>query len=143
MGYKKTYDLKKQAVIIGADADSFGLDKVESITATFDEDAVTKHVSANGDVRLVLNNNKSGSITLVLSASSTAGPKIELLRKSGIQFPIACADKTATVGTGYFLADGCMVQKVPDFVREKEEGTNDWTFICGTLEIVHASAADQ
>lgn len=141
MGYKKTYDLGKQPIIIGTGEDSFGVDKVEGIKADFFEDQNSVHVSANGNWRLVKNNNESGTVTVTLSASSAANIKIMLLHKSGIQFPIASADKTSV--DGFFLADGCKVQKIPGWSRAKEEENIDWIFVCGSLNINHSGAADE
>ncbi len=141
MAYKTVYDIKKVGCNIGVGEDAFPVDGIESLSAERNEDQYTTHVAADGTARNVRNNNRTGTLTVVVHQNSAAHDLIWALDKAGIQFPVAFVDKTSDGAVAF--GDGCLLMRQPAWAREKDETTVEYVFTCTDLEVKHAGAADE
>jgi hypothetical protein len=141
MAYKKAYDFKKVSVNIGISEDAFPLDGLESVSAERNEDENSPYVSGDGSARIVKNNNRTGTITVVVANGAACNDLIMSLYKLDLQFPVILVDKTSTAAVAY--GDGCKLMRPPTWARGKEEASTEYKFTCSDLELFHSGAADE
>lgn len=95
-----TYDFKKVSVIVDG-AFVVGFMDGEPIQVEKNEDDVTPHVGADGEVTYAESADQTGTITLTLKQTSASLPFLQQLRKSKKIFPIQIVDNnTNTYRTG-------------------------------------------
>lgn len=132
----KTYDPAKVlfsfagSLITGYADDTF-------IEAERAEDGFTLLVGASGEGARSKNNNKSGTVTVTLMASS---------QSNDILSALAAADELAGTGVGALYlkeldgttlvsAPAAWIKKMPSVSRGKEVGTVQWVFDCESMEM--------
>lgn len=110
MGQTTTYDFKKVSVIIGGTIITGFMDG-ESIATEKNEDDVTQHVGAGGDVTFSETNDDTATITLTLKQTSSSVPYLQALRNSKELFPVQIVDSNNNA----FRAGGteCRISKPP------------------------------
>lgn len=86
-----TYDFKKVSVIVDG-AFIVGFMDGEPIQVEKNEDDITPHVGADGDVTYAESADQTGTITLTLKQTSASLPFLQQLRKSKRIFPIQIVD---------------------------------------------------
>lgn len=86
-----TYDFKKVSVIIDGVFITGFMDG-EVIQVEKNEDDVTPHVGAGGDVTYAESADQTGTITITLKQTSSSLPFLQQLRKSKRIFPIQIVD---------------------------------------------------
>jgi len=112
----------------------------EFILVSYDEDAVAKHISADGTGRFVDIANTGGVCTWTGSDYSVSHPLLTALEKTKTPFSVSVVDKTST--TRVFFTDSARVQKVPDLAMGKEIGDNAWPFTFIQGEIFHGAPSE-
>ena len=96
------------------------------IEASHDNDKRSKHVGADGGGRHVKMKDRSGTVTITVTGSSASNDAFDALDRLDQPFSITATDKTSDAAL--FFADSCTLQKVPDWVRGKDEVENAWVF---------------
>ena len=86
-----TYDFKKVSVIVDG-AFIVGFMDGEPIQVEKNEDDITPHVGAGGEVTYAESADQTGTITLTLKQTSASLPFLQQLRKSKKIFPIQIVD---------------------------------------------------
>lgn len=86
-----TYDFKKVSVIVDG-AFIVGFMDAEPIQVEKNEDDITPHVGAGGDVTYAESADQTGTITITLKQTSSSLPFLQQLRKSKRIFPIQIVD---------------------------------------------------
>ena len=86
-----TYDFKKVSVIVDG-VFIVGFMDGEPIQVEKNEDDITPHVGAGGDVTYAESADQTGTITLTLKQTSASLPFLQQLRKSKRIFPIQIVD---------------------------------------------------
>lgn len=86
-----TYDFKKVSVIVDG-VFIVGFMDGEPIQVEKNEDDITPHVGAGGDVTYAESADQTGTITLTLKQTSASLPFLQRLRKSKRIFPIQIVD---------------------------------------------------
>lgn len=86
-----TYDFKKVSVIVDG-AFIVGFMDGEPIQVEKNEDDITPHVGAGGDVTYAESADQTGTITITLKQTSSSLPFLQQLRKSKRIFPIQIVD---------------------------------------------------
>lgn len=86
-----TYDFKKVSVIVDGTF-IVGFMDGEPIQVEKNEDDITPHVGAGGDVTYAESADQTGTITLTLKQTSASLPFLQQLRKSKKIFPIQIID---------------------------------------------------
>lgn len=106
-----SYDFRKTSVIVAGTIITGFMDS-ESIKSAQNEDDVTAHVGAGGDVTFSETNDETGIITLALKSTSSSIPFLKSLRDSKEKFPIQIVD----VNDNAFRAGGseCRIIKPPE-----------------------------
>ncbi|RYI25199.1 DUF3277 family protein [Bacillus infantis] len=105
-----TYDFKKVSVILDGVIVTGYMDG-ESISVEKNEDDVTTHVGAAGDVTFSETNDNTAVITLTLKQTSSSVPFLKTLRDSKRIFPTQIVDSNNST----FRAGGseCRIVKAP------------------------------
>lgn len=105
-----TYDFKKVSVIVDGSIITGFMDG-ESIAVEKNEDDVTAHVGAAGDVTFSDTNDNTATITLTLKQTSSSLPVLDALRKSKALFATQIVDSNNNT----FRAGGsdCRIVKAP------------------------------
>ena len=131
-----TYDPKNNVLTIDAVPMS-GFADGTYITVTFDEDAFTKVVGADGEVSRAKSNNYSGSVvaTFVQTSMSndvlSAIALLDKLSNSGV-VPVLLKE----IGTNNIVMSGeGWIKKVPDIVYSKEVENREWTLDLANLHV--------
>lgn len=96
MGETTTYDFKKVSVIVDGVIITGYMDG-ESITTEKNEDDVTTHVGAQGDVTFSESNDETGTITLNIKQTSSSAPILKTLRDGKKIFPVQIVDVNSNV----------------------------------------------
>lgn len=105
-----TYDFKKVSVIVAGIIITGFMDG-ESISTEKNEDDVTTHVGAGGDVTFSESSDQTGTITLTLKSTSSSLPFLKQLRESKRLFATQIVDsnnQTFRVG-----GNECRIVKAP------------------------------
>lgn len=116
-----SYDPKKVNVIVnGVAITGFSSDGV--ITITRNEDIVTTHVGAQGDVAYSENANESGNIAMTLMGTSSSLPYLRNLavKRTALSVMISDVNDATAVNVA---EEKCRLLKPPDITRAKEVGT--------------------
>ncbi|MBU5214355.1 DUF3277 family protein [Bacillus sp. Gen3] len=110
MGQTTTYDFKKVSVIVDGVIITGFMDG-ESIASEKNEDDVTAHVGAGGDVTFSETNDDTGTITLTLKSTSSSLPYLQSLRKAKKLFSTQVVDSNnQTYRCG---GNECRIVKMP------------------------------
>ena len=106
----RTFDFKKVSVVVDGVIITGYMDG-ESISVEKNEDDVTPHVGAGGDVTFAESNDETATITLTLKNTSSSLPYIRGLRKEKRNFPTQIVDSNNDT----FRAGGnnCRIIKAP------------------------------
>lgn len=86
-----SYDFKKVSVIVDGVIITGYMDG-ESISVEKNEDDITPHVGAGGDVTFAESNDNTATITLTLKSTSASLPFLDQLRRSKRIFPARIVD---------------------------------------------------
>ena len=129
----KAFDFSNVIVTFGADTLNGGL---ESIKVARAEDSWSTHVSADGTVTRVRNNNRMGRISLVYGQNSPALDTLSAINQLDEASGTGGA-RTITVkdGNGRSIATApqAWIVKPPDAEYQKEATTREWSFDCDQL----------
>ena len=131
-----TYDPKNNVLTIDAVPMS-GFADGTYITVTFDEDAFSKVVGADGEVSRAKSNNYSGSVVVTFMQTSMSNDvlsAIALLDKvSNIGVVVV---QLKEIGTKNFVmsADG-WIRKMPDITYSKDIENREWTLDLANLSV--------
>lgn len=115
----------------------YGFDDTNFIDAERKEDGFTMHVGVLGDVTRTANLDRTGTITLVLMAESSANDILQA---------IADLDEKFKNGIGSFQildhrgnmeihASKAWIRKRPKVERSKTSGKTTWIFDCADMEV--------
>jgi len=132
----KTYDPAKFHLSIGGVPIS-GYAPDTFISAERAENGFTTQVGASGEVTRTRNNNRTGTVTVTLMASSlsndvlNAYAQLDELSSTGI-FVLSGFEFN---GTSSLLAENAWVEKLPQTQRAKELGQVEWVIACADLAI--------
>ncbi|MBX9771683.1 MAG: DUF3277 family protein [Candidatus Obscuribacterales bacterium] len=135
--FQGTYAAEKVIVTIGGVILS-GFADGDFVTAKYDEDRFTSKTGADGEVGRAKNASKTGTIEIVLSASSFANDELSLLfnlgQMAGITptIPVAVVDLS---GRSLAAAADAWLKTTPDMVFGKEITDRTWTFACAGLTL--------
>jgi hypothetical protein len=135
---KKIYDLKKQPVIV----DNIPIDQVVKITGDYTNDqyGTSAGIHSAQNYRI---NDPTGVIELIVKQDSNSLKLLTALFYSGRQFDIKHSDKisdqTAPAG---FLAQGCVMVKLPPVSREGEPQDITFNFTCTNYTPAHSGAGE-
>lgn len=118
-----SYDFKRVSVIVDGVIITGFMDG-ESIQTEQNEDDVTPHVGAGGDVTFSETNDETGTITLSLKSTSSSNPFLKSLRNSKETFPISIVDSN----DNNFRAGGneCRIVKPPERAWGSEVTGLEW-----------------
>jgi hypothetical protein len=133
------YDPTKVTVTVGGAPMSAFADG-EMVTVEFTNDFRTKHIGTDGQGRHVKTADRSGTVTIRLSDYSPSNGVLTLVDLADVPVPITVTDKTSDADL--FFAESCTLVKMPNMVKGKEAGENEWSFqfIRGTL--AHTGAGE-
>lgn len=107
----ENYDFKKVSVIVNKIIITGYMDG-EPISVTKNEDDVSPHVGADGEVTYAESADETGTITLTLKQSSAVMPQLTALRKAKTLFPISIVDSN-TRGVKHSGAEA-RIMKMPE-----------------------------
>lgn len=126
MGRTTTYDFKKVSVIIGGVIITGFMDG-ESIATEKNEDDVTAHVGAGGDVTFSETNDNTATITLTLKQTSSSLAYLQSLRNSKELFQTQIVDANDNT----FRAGGseCRITKPPSRSWGNEVTGTEWAIL--------------
>ena len=118
-----TYDFKKVSVIVDGTIMTGWMDG-DAIQSEKNEDDVTPHVGAGGDVTYAESTDETGKITLSLKATSSSVPILKALRDSKKLFQVQIVD----VNDRAFRAGGsdCRIIKPPARAWGIETPGTEW-----------------
>lgn len=118
-----SFDFKKVSVIVAGTFITGYMDG-EAIQSAQNEDDVTPHVGAGGDVTFSETNDETGIITLNLKSTSSSIPILKALRDSKETFPISIVDSN----DNSFRAGGneCRIVKPPERTWGPEVTGLEW-----------------
>jgi len=128
----RTFDFTKVTIVWGNIPITGG---VESIKVGRAEDSFTYHVSADGTVTRVVNNNKMGSIVVVFAQNAPIldrlSAQLQLDEATGGQAaPISVRDGN---GTSLATAPFAWIKKPPEMEFQKEATMREIAFDCDKL----------
>lgn len=113
------------------------------VAAARSTDTFTLTVGADGDATHNRSQNKSGTITLVLTDGSGFNTAISLLQTAmeseiipDFTVPVTVTDQNATPPSVIF-GSNCKVQRPADYEGGAADGTNTWIFLPAEMTIVH------
>jgi hypothetical protein len=136
-----TYNPQKVIVIWGGI--TFGGFSTDSIIkVTYDENAYTKVVGADGTVARTLNANRCGMITVELKQSSGTNDLLSAAAVAdrlgqGVVAPFIIKDTSS--GASLVHTEAAWIQKAPDFERGKEMSTVAWVFDTAAMDVFHGA----
>ncbi|MEK5070705.1 phage structural protein [Sporosarcina sp. FSL K6-1508] len=118
-----TYDFKKVSVIAAGTIITGWMDG-DAIQSEKNEDDVTPHVGAGGDVTFAESTDETGTITLTLKSTSSSIPILKALRDSKEMFQLQIVD----VNDNAFRAGGseCRIVKPPARTYGTEVTGTEW-----------------
>lgn len=108
------------------------------VSAEYDEDAVTKHVGAQGAVTATVSANRGGKVTVTIGQASPTNDALSLIAAAQRQ-PGAGLQRHALMvkhvnGTTLIAAAEAWIQKVPNTEFGAEHAAREWIFDCAELE---------
>lgn len=118
-----SYDFKKTSVIVGGVIITGYMDG-DAIQSAQNEDDITPHVGAGGDVTFSETNDETGIITLTLKSTSSSIPFLKALRDSKEKFAASIVDSN----DNSFRAGGseCRIVKAPERTWGNEVTGLEW-----------------
>jgi len=133
-GPTKPFDFTRLLITWGSFSLNIGLESVKFSRA---EDAWSIHVSTDGTVTRVKNNNRSGMVELTYGLNSSVhdvlSAQAELDEASGTAiYPLEVKDGN---GTTVATAPNAWIKKVPDGDWQKEVQPRMWPFECDALRV--------
>lgn len=137
--FQGTYSAEQVIITVGNVIVS-GFADGDFITAKYDEDRYGMKVGADGEVARNKTASRTGTIEIVLSASSAANTELsELFNLSLLggfddSIPVGVADLS---GNGLVTASRCWLKTAPDFVRGKEVSEQTWTLQAADMAITY------
>lgn len=136
---REEYDLKKMVVSFNgvpvpglADADGV-------IVFAFDEDLVGEpQIDYTGLVgRHVVNNRKTGTVTIIMSPSDTIGTQILMgYHRAGVAITSIAANDLSSA-SGAAVANDCRLKTMPPFSFGKTPEPREWVFSSTWMDINH------
>jgi hypothetical protein len=134
----KSYDPKKVSVTAGGLPLSAFADG-EMITVEFTNDFATKHIGTDGQGRHVHTADRSGQITIRLAGYSPSNGTLQNVYEAKAPIAIAVTDKSSLADL--FFAESCLLVKLPNMVKGKEETEYEWVyqFIRGDVKLTGAA----
>lgn len=133
--FQGTYAAEKVVVTVGGVIVS-GFTDGDFLTAKYDEDRYTKRVGADGEVGRARTASRSGSIEIVLSATSPANDELSALfnlaQIGGIDPPIPVGI-TDLSGRSVAGASKAWIKTAPDMKFGNEVGERTWVLDCADL----------
>lgn len=96
-------------------------------------DRVSVDVGVDGEGMFKVNGNRSGTVTMVLTASSNSNDVLSSVMQAGLPFPLSILESPQ--GRSKFVASRAMLTKVADLVWSDGTEARSWTavFTSGTL----------
>lgn len=98
-----------------------------------EEDRVTKHVDAQGEVDWTETADESGEITFTLKQDSPANTKLMSLAKDRKEFSFTSLDQNVS-GDVAISASRCRVKNIPSFTRNSEKEEVEWVIDAAKLD---------
>ena len=126
-----TYSPKQVSIVVnGVDIRGYG--DSDFLSISFDEDAVTTVVGADGDISRSMNPSTLATAVITLLAESPSNDILSGLhitdRATGLgTFAFFAKDNS---GRDLFVSDASWVMKFADINKGKENGTREWTIQC-------------
>ena len=159
MAYEGEFDPKRIVFTIGDPVTALGVAVVipgfaslaiasgrgpdSQVAAARAADTFTITVGADGDATHNRSQNKSGTITLVLTDGSGFNTAISLLQTaqeseiiSSFTVPVTITDQNATPPSVVF-GSNCKISRPADYEGGATDGTNTWVFLPAEMTIVH------
>lgn len=128
-----SYDPKK----VKSSVDDFvltGFGEDSMIEAGYaEEDRVTKHVDAQGEVDWTETSDESGEITFTLKQDSPGNDKLMKLAKNKEEFSFTSIDQNVS-GDVAISASRCRVKNIPNFNRGNEKEEVEWVIDAAILD---------
>lgn len=98
-----------------------------------EEDRVTKHVDAQGDVDWSETSDESGEVTFTLKQDSPGNAELMQLAKNKEEFSFTSIDQNVS-GDVAISADRCRVKNIPDYARNSEKEEVEWVIDAAVLD---------
>ncbi len=159
MAYEGAFDPKRIVFTIGDPVTALGVAVVipgfaslaiasgrgpdSQVAAARATDTFTITVGADGDATHNRSQNKSGTITLVLTDGSGFNTAIGLLQTAQeseiiphFTVPVTVTDQNATPPSIIF-GSNCVLQRPADYEGGATDGTNTWVFLPASMSITH------
>ncbi len=107
------------------------------IEVEFDEDAVTKHVGADGTVTYVLNADKTATLTLSIVQGSVTNDQLSKYVPDARRnyMPVGTLNFADLNGFTLVADTNTVIKKTPKIVFSKGVQGRSWVFILGNAEI--------
>ena len=124
----KSYNSADVQIIVGT-RKLKGVAPDSFVTITFEEDAYTKQVGADGEVTRSKSNNQSGTIEVILQQTSEDNAFLQSLRNTDLNtnkgvVPVRVIDNS---GSYLMQAAEAWIQKPADKEFARDSGTRSWT----------------
>ena len=139
-GSLRTYD-PKQVVVTFANNVLTGFAAGSFVTAARTVDLWEMVGGSDGEITRVKNNDRSGTVTVVLQQSSASNAFLQTqvtndeVSNTGVG-PLLVRDFVS--GAGQIAAANAFIKRVPDWGRQTADETNvEWLFACPDLQIAH------
>ena len=136
--YKK-WDITKGSLTINS-VPILGLKKGDFITAAYEEDRHTTHMSADNFGRHSKNPNKNGTVGIGIAGASPALSVIQTF--IDLDEPLIISFVDGTSPGSHVLASDAVIQKEPDYIKNEGVPDVDWMFTVTKLSFKHRSPAE-
>lgn len=114
------------------------------VAADYDEDHVTKHIGAQGEVSLVLNANESGTVTVTIVQGSETNDELSVLipNASLNRLPLGVLEFVDLNGTTQIESNEACIKKTASVEFGKDIAARQWVFECADLKLFVGGAGD-